>query len=235
MSLIAHVVLNVGLCGSMAAKPPQTSLPIRVRLVDRRAIVRFDQTFRVDRGYDQDKIVEFDAPQGEYLMHLQSAPYGCSADSFQEFLPDHNRSIAVGLSPGQSPPPRVPLLFAGAAPESFLYVHPTFVLLDKSVACNKPVGDTLPSDIQVENDPDAYFAWMYDDPPDNETAQIALQLRTPTHQYHYVRVPVPYPPPPSRWPSEVGFDVTQDEIDSLASQPVDTLLCLHLWETKVYY
>jgi len=29
--------------------------------------------------------------------------------------------------------------------------------------------------------------------------------------------------------------VTQDEIDGLASQPVDTLLCLHLWETKVYF
>jgi len=59
-------------------------------------------------------------------------------------------------------------------------------------------------------------------------------LRTPTHRYHYIRMPIPYPLPPSRWPSNVHFDVTEDMIDSLATQPTGVLLCPKIWETKVY-
>ena len=232
MPLAAHVVLHLGLCSAMARTRPPTSLTVAVRLSDRRDAVQLDRSFRVERGYDDSKVVEFDAPQGTYAMRIDAVKYGCSDISFQEFLPDHDRSIARTLSP-LAEAPSVPLLFAGAAPQSFLYVHPTFVLLSKDVACNKPVGDPQPSHIDVENDQDAYFAWIFGD-PNAMPAQIALQLRTPTHQYHYVRIPIPYPVPLSRWPSIVTFDVTQDEIDSLASQPVDTLLCLHLWETKVY-
>ncbi len=233
MPVGAHLVLHVALCSAMAKASPTTSFAIRVKLSDRRDTVRLDRTFRVDRGYDDQKIVEFDAPQGTYLMQTLAPASGCSDASFQEILPGHDRSIAVNLSPTPVRP-AVPLMFAGAAPQSFLYVHPTFVLLAKDTACNKPVGDPLPAHIDVENDGDSYDAWLYAD-PGAAPALIALQLRTPTHQYHYVRVPIPYPPPPAPWPSIVHFDVSQDEIDDLASQPVDTLLCLKLWETKVYY
>jgi hypothetical protein len=218
----------------MAKLPPATPLAIRVRLADRRQAVRLDHSFSVDRGYDDVKVVEFDAPQGTYLMHVDAPKFGCSATTFQEILPDHVRSIDETLVAGGSLP-QMPLLLAGAAPQSFLYVHPTFVALSKQTPCNGPVGDALPSHIDVENDPDAYFAWAYGDLANGQPEQLALQLRTPTHQYHYVRLPITFPVPPSAFPSVVTFDVTQDEIDSLASQPVDTLLCLHLWETKVYY
>ena len=130
-------------------------------------------------------------------------------------------------------PPLVPMLFGGSAPPSFLYVHPAFVLLDKSVACNQPVGDLPPVHSDVENDQDGFYQWMYADAPYDKPAAIALALRTPTHQTHYVRVPVEFPPPPSSWPEVLQFNVTQDEIDALATKPTGVLLCERLFETTV--
>ncbi len=62
--------------------------------------------------------------------------------------------------------------------------------------------------------------------------QLALRLRTPTHQYHYVRLPVPFPVPWGGWPTSITIDVTEDMVDSLASDPVDTLLCPKMWRTS---
>ena len=218
----------------MARAKPDTTFSMRVQVSDRRDNVRVEKTFTFDRGYDDEKVVEFDVPQGTYRLRAQVAKYACSAESFEQFLPDRDRSISLRLS-DLAAAPLIPLLLVGLAPQSFLYVHPTFVLLDKSSVCNKPVGSQLPSHIDLENDQDAYYAWLYSDPPNNQPGQLALQLRTPTHQYHYVRVPIPFPPPPSRWPSIIQFDVSQDMVDELATEPTDTLLCPKLWETKVYY
>jgi hypothetical protein len=230
--------LHVGLCTAIARAKPATPVALRVRLVDRRSIQRFAQEFRFERGDDDNpKVVEFDASQGTYRIDLSVAKYGCSASGYLTFLPDHDRSINIALT--NAPAPLLePLLMEGASPQSFLYVAPTFVLLDKnSTGCNKPVGDPVPFGVDVENDQDAYYASLYSDPSlaAHGPLQLALRLRTPTHQYHYVRVPIPFPTPWGGWPSNVQFDVTQDEIDGLASQPIDTLLCLHLWETKVYF
>ena len=235
---LSHVILHVGLCASAARAKPNATLAMRIRVVDRRNISRVAQEFRLERGDDDNpKVLEFDAPQGTYRLDVIAPKYGCSASDYLTFLPDHGRSVDISLANSSSPPSE-PLLIAGASPQSFLYVQPTFVLLDKnSAACDKPVGDPVPFQVNVENDQDAYYAALYSDPSiaSHPPLQLALRLRTPTHQYHYVRVPIPFPMPWAGWPSTVQFDVTQDEIDGLASQPVGTLLCLHLWETKVYF
>lgn len=234
---MSHVILHVALCAPALEAKPETNVAIRVRLLDRRTNVKLDRTFRFERGDDDNpKVAEFDVAQGTYRLDTSAPKYGCRATDYVTFMPDHDRSIAQTLSAG-TPPPLEPLLMNGASPQSFLYVQPSFVLLDKNAtACNKPVGDLVPLRVAVENDQDAYYAWLYPDPgAAGRSVQLALRLRTATHQYHYVRIPIPFPMPWAGWPNEIRFDVTQDEIDGLASQPVDTLLCLRLWETKVYY
>lgn len=234
---LSHAILHVALCAPALRAKPETVVALRVRLLDHRLKPQLDRTFRLERGDDDNpKIVEFDIAPGTYQLDAALPRYGCGVVDYLTFLPDHDRSIAETLSAGSSPPPQ-PLLMNGASPQSFLYVQPTFVLLDKNAtACNKPVGGLVPLRVTVENDQDAYYAALYPDPAAGTApVQLALRLRTPTHQYHYVRVPIPFPMPWGGWPNNVRFDVTQDEIDGLASQPVDTLLCLHLWETKVYY
>ena len=125
-------------------------------------------------------------------------------------------------------------MVSGSAPQSFLYVAPTFVVFDKSqTACNKPLPAAIPTEVSVENDQDAFYASLLPDPsaaPNSQ--QLALRLRTPTHQYHYVRLPVPFPVPWGGWPTSITIDVTEDMVDSLASDPVDTLLCPKMWRTS---
>ena len=234
---LSHVILNVALCAPLARAKPETVFAMRVRMYDHKSNVNVDKTVQIERGDDDSpKIVEFDIAQGTYRLDVRAPKYGCAATDYLAILPDHGRSVTETLAT-QAAPPGEPLLMEGGSPQSFLYVQPTFVLLDKSVTdCNKPVGDLLPMRTVVENDQDAYYAWLYPDPAANgHTVQLALRLKTPTHQYHYVRVPIPFPAPWGGWPENVRFDVTQSEIDDLASQPVGTLLCLRLWETKVYY
>jgi hypothetical protein len=222
----------------MDRAPSGASIATHVRFLDRRSNARVDKTFTVERGDDDNpKVVEFDAAPGTYFMEVTAPKYGCSAGEFVSILADHDRSIDVTFAPGPPPIPQA-VLFQGSSPQSFLYVKPTFVLFDKnSTACNKPVGEPIPLQVTVENDGDAYYAWLAPDPSVQSQGpfQLALRLKTATHQYHYVRVPVPFPMPWGGWPNSVTFDVTQDEVDGLASQPVNTLLCLHLWETKVYF
>ena len=235
---IAHVVLHVSLCGAIARAKPATTIAMRVRIVDRRSTTRFERAFTVERGDDDNpKVVEFDAPEGTYRLDATAPKYGCDASQFVTLLPDLSRTVDVALAAG-APDPGGPLLVDGTSPQSFSYVAPAFVLFDKGATpCNAPVGQTIPFRVAVENDQDAYYASLFGDPSLTARGplQLALRLRTPTHQYHYVRVPIPFPMPWGGWPSNVRFDVTQDMIDALASQPVDTLLCLRMWETKVYF
>jgi hypothetical protein len=229
---IAHVILHLALCGAIARANPEANVAMRVRLSDRADIVRLDKALPFERGDDNMKVIEFDVPAGSYRMDLATGSFRCSSSAFVFFIPNVTRTMDVTLSDGPVTP-SVPILFQGLAPTSFLYAKPTFVLIDKSVACDKPVGDLLPSNVAVENDDDAYYATMQID-PNGAPATLALRLQTPTHQYHYIRIPsITYPPPLTRWPIDIGFDVTQDEIDDLATRTVGTLLCLKLWETKV--
>jgi hypothetical protein len=230
---VSHVILHLGLCSPVAKLAPETTIAIRVRATDKRSTVVLDRVFRSERGDEDQSVVEFDVPWGIYRLDASVPKSNCNATDYVQLLPDHIRSISETLVEGPAPPV-TPMLLSGTAPQSFLYVKPTFVLFDKAaVTCNKPVPDPLPSHIVVENDQDAYYAWMYlnSPPTPGVVPMLALRLKTPTHQYHYVRLPMPVPAGWGGWPASVQFTVNEDMIDELASDPVDTLLCPKLWET----
>ena len=234
MVALSHVILHLGLCSSVAKLKPETTIAIHVHATDRRDQVIVDRNFRVERGDDEQRVVEFDIPWGIYRLEASVPKYNCNAADYFSFLNEHDRSITETLADGAAPP-TMPMLLDGTAPQSFLYVKPTFVLFDKNaVACDKPVPDPLPSHIVVENDSDAYYAWLYNDValPPGTVPLLALRLKTPTHQYHYVRIPIPVQLRWGGWPSSVQFEVSEDMVDELASDPVDTLLCPKLWSTS---
>jgi hypothetical protein len=231
---LAHVILHVAFCNALARAPAGTPIALRIHMADRAGRVQLDRTYRIVRGDDQEAVVEFDSAFGMYRLDVAASKYGCAATDYLFFISGHDRSINEKLSDPPLPSPPRPVLLSGTAPQSFLYVNPTFVLFDKSaVACNKPIPQPLPTDAAVENDQDAYYVWLYAGAPAGPgSQQLALRLRTPTHQYHYVRLPIPYPIPWSGWPTAVTLNVTEDMVDGLATEPVNTLLCPKMWRTS---
>lgn len=230
---VSHVILHLGLCGAMSRVSPPTMMATRVRVIDRIGRTQFDHTFKVSRGQSDEKIVSFDVARGVYYVQIDAPKYRCSTSDFLSILPEHDRTVKEKLADGGSQV-QVPLLLQGTAPPSFLYAKPAFVVFDKSVACNKPVNDPLPSRILVENDPDAFYTWVYSDPATQaRIGALALSLETPSGDHHYIRVPMPNGYTASRWPFSVEFNVTEDIIDDLATQPVETLLCPKVRRTTV--
>ncbi len=222
---LSHVLLHVGLCSAVSRLPPDAMIAVHVKATfpvrPSNPDTALDKTFRVERGDDPETIVEFDLPRGIYRLRFDVPKYKCAGSDYVEMLSDHNRAISETLHDGATPQPEQSVLFDGAAPPSFLYAKPTFVLFDKSVTCNGPVGPPLPSHIGVENDPDAYYVSMFSDPPLDALGStvVALRLRTPTGLYHYVRVPVQFPTHHAGWPETVEFPVTEDNLDALATRP----------------
>ena len=230
---LSHVILHLGLCGSMSRVSPQTTLATHVRLFDRLGRPQIDQTYKIPREEGAQKVVQFDLPRGVYFMQIDAPKYKCSTSDFLSILPDRDRTVNETLADA-APLQQVPLLLQGTAPTSFLYTKPTFVIFDKSVACGKPVNDPLPSRISVENDADAYYTWVYTDPATQaRMGTLALSLQTPSGDHHYIRVPLPAAFTATRWPSSIDFDVTEDMLDGMASDPVETLLCPKLRRTSV--
>lgn len=230
----AHVILHVGYCNAIARAAAETTIALRVRVTDRAGRVQVDRVYRVERGDEAEAVVEFDNAFGIYAIDVGAPKYRCSASDYLFFIAGINRSVTEKLQDAPAPPASRPVLLSGTAPQSFLYVAPTFVLFDKSqVACNKPLPQPIPTNVVVENDQDGYYTWLYADPSAGPNSQqLTLRLRTPTHQYHYVRVPIPFPIPWGGWPQSIQFNVTQDMVDSLAGDPVNTLLCPKLWQTS---
>jgi hypothetical protein len=234
MLALAHVILHVGFCRAISRAPAGTAIAMRVHLADRIGRTQVDKVYRFERGDDPQAIVEFDSAFGVYRLDLAVPKYGCSATGYLFFITGHDRSVTENLSDAPPPAPPMPVLLSGEAPQSFLYVQPTFVLFDKSaVACDKPVAEPIAASIVVENDQDGYYASFFSDPATAQTPQmLALRLRTPTHQYHYVRIPVPFPVPWAGWPTSIQFNVTEDMVDSIAGDATGTLLCPKLWRTS---
>ncbi|MDP9025695.1 MAG: hypothetical protein M3N13_10020, partial [Candidatus Eremiobacteraeota bacterium] len=204
----AHIVLHVSLCNAIARAAPQTTIPMKVRLTDHTGRQILETTQRVDRGDGNVRLIEFEAPRGNFRMQISAPSYRCNSLDYVSILSEHNRSIAETLSDGPAPQTQ-PLLLEGTAPPSFLYVAPTFVMLDKNLPCKGPIEDPLPSHIVVENDQDAFYVWMYSDPSiaARGSVQIALRLATVTGEYHYIRIKVPFPVPWSGFPSNIQFNV----------------------------
>jgi len=234
MLALSHVILHIGFCSSIARAPADATVALHVHLADRTGRVEVDKVYRVERGDQGEAIVEFDSPFGIHRLDMDAPKYRCSATDYLFFIAGRDRSITEKLNDPPAPPPPKPVLLSGEAPQSFLYVQPTFVLFDKNqVACNKPLPAPLPTQINVENDQDGYYTWLYADASAAPSSQqLTLRLRTPTHQYHFVRVPIPFPIPWGGWPESIQFNVTQDMVDELAEQPTDTLLCPKLWQTS---
>ena len=231
---LSHVILHVAFCNAIARVAPQTTIALRIRVADRIGRSQVDKIYRVERGNEGQAVVEFDSPFGMYSLSVEASKYRCSATDYIVFIPDHNRSVNETLSDGPAAAPRRPVLLSGTAPQSFLYVTPTFVLFDKSqAACNKPLPAPLPTNAVVENDEDAYYVWLYPDAGASPgSQQLVLRLRTPTHQSHYVRIPIPFPVPWTGWPTSVTLNITEEMVDGLATEPVDTLLCPKMWRTS---
>lgn len=234
MLALSHVILHVGFCGAIARVPSDTTIALRVHLADRTGRQQVDRVFHVERGDEGEAVVEFDSSFGIYRLDLAAPKYRCTATDYLFFIAGHDRSVSQKLNDPPGAPPPTPVLLSGEAPQSFLYVQPTFVLFDKSqVACNKPLPAPLPTQIAVENDQDGYYTWLNADasaPAGSQ--QLTLRLRTPTHQYHYVRVPIPFPMPWTGWPQSVQLNVTEEMVDALAADPVGTLLCPKMWRTS---
>lgn len=230
----AHVILHVGFCNAIARLPEQTSIALRVRVTDRIGKREIERVYRVDRGDETEAVVEFDSGFGLYSLDVEAPKYGCSASDYLFFIAGLDRSVSEKLNDPPAPPPRKPLLLSGKAPQSFLYIQPTFVLFPKSeTICNKPLPAPLATDVSVENDQDGYYASLYADPSAAAGSQLlALRLRTPTHQYHYVRIPINFPVAWSGWPQTIQFDVSEEMVDDLAGDATDTLLCPKLWRTS---
>lgn len=234
MLSLSHVILHVGFCNAIARAASQTALALHVRVADRIGRTQVDRIYRVQRGDEGEAILEFDSSFGIYSLEIDAPKFRCSVSDYLFFIAGRDRSVNERLNDAPAPPPPKPVLLSGTAPQSFLYVQPTFVLFDKQqVGCTKPLPPPLSTQIVVENDQDAYYAWLYADPSASSgSQQLALRLRTPTHQYHYVRVPIPFPLPWAGWPQSIQFNVTEDMVDELAGEPVDTMLCPKLWETS---
>jgi len=237
---LSHVLLHVGLCSAVSRLSPDAMIAMHVKATypvrGAEPDTQLDQTFRFERGDDQEAIVEFDLPRGIYRLRFDVPKYKCTGSDYVEILQDRNRTIRETLRDGAAPQPLPNALFEGAAPPSFLYAKPTFVLFERSVTCNGPVGTPLTSHIGVENDPDAYYVSMFFVPvlDARSSVVVALRLRTPTGLHHYVRVPMQFPTHRSGWPDTVDFPVTEDNLDGLATEKTDTLLCPKLWETSVH-
>lgn len=233
---LSHIFLHVGLCNSLAKLPAEATFPLRVTMAFRRGDPQFERTFTVTRGDGTDAVVEFDVGQGVYRIALDAGKKRCSANDFLDFLADGNRKVTEKLVDGPPHPADPVLLMDGTAPLSFLYVKPTFVLLDKSVTCDKPVGTPVASRVNVEYDQGSYHVWLYDTPPlvDPGPYTVALRLRTPASTAHYVRIPTDFPEPWSGFPGHIQMNVSEDMIDGLATEKVDTLLCPKLWQTTAH-
>jgi hypothetical protein len=232
---LSHVALQVALCSAASNAPENATIPVRVRMAYRVGDPELDKTFKVPIADASAEFVEFDIRSGQYLLIVDAPSLHCATTKFVAILKDQNRKLVVSLVPNPPPKQRAQFLIDGTAPTSFLYTKPTYVLIDKSVACNAPVLAPKPAQIEYEYDQGAYYLWMYGDPAaaaDNPT--IALRLRTPTGLAHYVRFNVPYADVMGDgWPGSLHFDISEDMIDNLATEKTDVLLCPKMWETSV--
>ena len=233
MALIAHAVFHLTMCASIAKLPANTPVDIAIHAVDETGRQKYDENFRFERGMSDVHSVDFDTPRGTFKILVSAPKYNCSGGDYYMFITDHTRNINMTLAEG---PPDFgkPFLVGGTAPESFSYANPTFVLLDKSVVCDKPIGDPIPLTIRTEAESDGYYLWLYSTPDlvKRGNVQLALQLGSSTGENHYVRLRFPFPQPWDGWPISLQFDLPDNIFDVLAPKPADTLICLPLRRTS---
>jgi hypothetical protein len=230
-----HIFLHLALCNAAAQAPPETTIPVHVTMAYHVGGNEVDRVFKVARGDGAEAVAEFDVPRSLYKLQVDLPQYKCGVTDFIDVLSDHNRTVAETLVPAPVPAPAPVVMLDGAAPLSFGYLKPTFVVFAAGLGCDQPVTTALPVRVNTEYDPGAYFVALGSDASAGSTGPlvVALRLRTTTGLAHYVRLPLPFPLPWNGWPTTVRFDITEEMIDGLITEKTDTLLCPKLWETKV--
>ncbi len=230
---MTHVILHLGLCNALLKTKLQTQFAVRVLVTDRINRPHVDKTFQVWRDYEPTGVLSFDSPPGEYKMQISVPKYDCNVTDYVFFIPNHARTISEQLVDGPAPVTK-PMLFEGKAPASFLYIAPTYVLFDKNTQCNKPVGNPIPAHTIVENDQDSFYIWIY--PDASLFAQgpetLAMQLQTATGEEHYIRLKSPFPVPWTGFPYDIEFNISEGNVDGLATAPTGVLLCPKIYETS---
>lgn len=232
---LSHVVLHIALCNRFQTAQPATPVALRLKLIEPDGHFAVDHVYRFRRGRHMTHDVEFDLPQGIYalLAQVQRVP-NCVNEQFFLILPNHNRQIKIGLGP---PRTRIsPTLVGGSTPISFTYVKPTIVLFDASQAkCGKPIPTPLNVRVVDDVEFDAFYAEMYSRRGILNPKSVLMALRVNDVQggYHYVRVPAAFPPSLYGPPPVNHFDVKDDLIDVLATQPEDTLFCPRIYRTEI--
>ncbi len=229
---LSHIVMHVSLCSSVVRQAANRDVPLRVVLTDKLDRTALDQKFAVERGTTQQAPVEFDIPFGLYRAQITSG--GCSAVQFISILPGVNRGAAVSLQPGPPVTPPVPAIVEGTAPFEFSYVQPTVMVFAHTLKCNDPITDPLPAQIDVDNEPDSYYASILPTRELQRAAPVTLAVRfSDSHGgYQYLRVPLAdYVGWLTKWPTLGQLNVSSGLIDMLAGKPEDTLICVKM--TKI--
>ncbi|HMD02756.1 MAG TPA: hypothetical protein VKG44_07295 [Candidatus Baltobacteraceae bacterium] len=230
---LSHIFLHVVFCSAIAHTPLGTTTPMHVQMVHHNGAIEFDKVYNVTHN-GPDTVVEFDIQDGVYRLQIVTPKYPCSRTDFLDVLPELNRNVSEKLDDGPPLPPLPVFLLEGTAPVSFQYLRPTFVLFDKSLACNQPVTTPLAVRNTVEYDQGAFHVWLYTDPATEAmTPVLALRLTTPTSTAHYIRIRFPFPQPWGGWPNNYRLNISEEMVDSLATEKVDTLLCPKIWQTSV--
>ncbi|HZT13201.1 MAG TPA: hypothetical protein VFA29_10385 [Candidatus Baltobacteraceae bacterium] len=231
---LSHIVMHVALCSSVVRQAANRNVPFRVVLKDRLDRVAFDQSFLVEHGEKREARAEFDLPFGVYRAEL-STP-SCTAEQYFSVLPEVNRGVQISLQDGQVGNVPVPAIVQGTAPFEFSYAQPVVMVFPRSLKCKDPIPDPLQAQIDMDNEPNSYYATIYPTPLLQRNAPVTLVVRlNDSHGgYQYLRVPigddVGYL---TRWPALGQVNVTSDLIDALAGQPEDTLLCLRMSKITV--
>jgi len=225
----AHVVLHLTLCQAAASLPPSATVAVHLHMQDASGRQKFDQDFDIPRGDVITHTVTFDAPRGTFFALLLTADHKCGFNDFWSFISESPRNIDATLA--SAPPAQEPIvLIEGRAPQAYLNSAPQFAILPKTMACDTPISDPPTANFRTENDGTSFYVWMNLDVV--RSSLLALQVESATGEYHYIRMR-PKLDPWDGFPSTIEFDVSDAALDWLAGQPVDQLLCPHLYWSSV--
>lgn len=230
---VAHAVLHLTMCSAMMHAPAGSTLDVKMHATDHTGRQTYDKNFTFQRGDSDEQTVEFDSPRGVFYMSLTAPKYNCNFAGFQAFIEDESRNMRITLTQGR-PQVRQPTLLLGTAPAAFLYEQPTFVLLDKSIDCGKPVDTTLDADMESEYDSGSFHLWLYPTPDiiRRGSVTLAFKVTSSTGDDQYVRLKFPYPRPWSGWPYTIQFNLPEGVMDELATEQKGVLLCPKIYETS---
>ncbi|HEV3152596.1 MAG TPA: hypothetical protein VGZ02_02210 [Candidatus Baltobacteraceae bacterium] len=231
---LSHIVMHVALCQSAVREAANRDVPLHIVLTDRIERTALDQKFSIERGSTREAPIEFDIPFGIYRASVSTST--CGAVGYFSVIPDVNRGVSISLQQGRPQAPIPPAIVQGTAPFEFAYVQPVVEVFPKTVKCDDPIGDPLNVGIEMDNEPNSYYATIAPsaDLERNAPVTLAVRMNDSHGGYQYLRVPIGdaigYR---TAWPSLGQLNITSGLIDQLAGKPEDTLLCIRMTKTTV--